>query len=329
MRSHAPKRRQNGFILVVVLGLVLLLSALLFAFNNKALIRLDTAESFRGFEQASNCARAGLSIAIAAVRDVNDLASDRRLDGLRTGQETFSIGDGTCSVTITGESGRLNINRLKDKNGRIDRTRVDQLLRLIDLVNRRHTDSQRIGYGLVPALIDWIDPDDEVTRLPFVSRDSQGAENRYYANLDPAYRCRNQPMDAIEELFWVKGVTPEAFNILRDVLTTAGDGQVNINTAPKLVIECLSEQMDPILAQMIVQRRELRPFETVAQLKDVPGMTDNVYQAIWDTITARPSEQHYRVSSRGRVGERICEIEAVLRRNTEAGNVDIVLYRES
>ena len=47
MTPHICKPRQNGFVLVVVLGLVLLLSALLFAFNHRTLTRLETAETFR------------------------------------------------------------------------------------------------------------------------------------------------------------------------------------------------------------------------------------------------------------------------------------------
>jgi type II secretory pathway component PulK len=80
---------------------------------------------------------------------------------------------------------------------------------------------------------------------------------------------------------------------------------------------------------MIVQRRQTKPFESVAELREVPGMTDNVYQAIKKTITASPAERHYRVLARGTVGDRTCEVEALLRRNTQGRNVDIILYRES
>jgi len=329
MRPRARKYRRDGFILVVVLGLVLLLSVLLFGFNRKTLMRLDTAQSFREFEQATHCARAGLGIALAAIRDANDLLDNPHFAKLRTGQETFSVGTGTCLVTITGADGRLNVNNLKSPSGQLDRKRIDQLLRLIDLINRDHDGPERLSYGLVPALIDWIDQDDDVTQLSFVNRDNQGAENHHYATLTPAYPCRNRPLDTIEELYWVKGVTPEAFALLRDLLTTVGQGRININTAPKLVIECLSERMDPVLTQVIVQRRAVKPFRHVAELKEVPGMTDNVYEAIRDTITTGSDQQHYRVSTRGKVGDRICEIEALLRRNTKAGNVDIIQYRES
>ena len=329
MKSASVRRRQNGFVLVVVLGLTLLLSTLLFAFNRKTLIRLETADSFQEFEQALHCARAGLGIAVAAIRDINEVAIDPRLTKLRTGEQQFDVGEGRCSVTITGSSGQLNVNHLKKKDGSLDRAKIDQFLRLIDLVNRAHPDAKRIGYGLAPALIDWVDDDDEVTTLPFVNGDNQGAESRYYGTLHPAYRCRNEPLDTVEELCWIKGVTPEAFAVLRDLLTATGEGRININEAPPLVIQSLSEQMDPVLARMIIQRRELKPFASPAELRNVPGMTDNVYQAIAEQITTGSDEQYYHVSTRGEVGNRICEIEAVLRRNTEAQNVDIILYKES
>lgn len=328
MRPHVLKHRQSGFILIVVLAAVVLLSALLFSFNYTARAKLDATYSFYKVEQARNCARAGLNMAVAAIGDTNDLRADRRYSKLLTGEDSFRVGDGTCSVTIVEESGLLNINNLKSKSGQLDRTRIDQLLRLIDVSNRHKRSDRPIGYGIVPAIIDWTDPDNDVTHLPFVKQESVGAEEDYYRTCESPYHCRNRAMDTIDELRWVKGVTPEAFNHLRDLLTSLGDGRVNINAAPQPVIECLSEQMDSALAQMIVRRRHSRPFESAAELKDVPGVTDNIYQAIKGTITVRPQERFYRVMSQGDAENRSCRIEAVLRRNTQAGNVDIVLYRE-
>jgi general secretion pathway protein K len=329
MRHNLVRHNQHGFVLILVLGMVLLMSALLFAFSGKSRAVLAAADGLRQSEQAMNCARAGVHFAIAAVRDTNDIGADARFDKLRNGKEEFSVGDGTCSLTITEESGRLNVNTLKDKNGAIDRKRVDQLLRLIDLVNRQHPSDERIGYGLAAAIIDWTDDDDEVTQLPFVKVQGLGAESSYYRSLDPPYSCKNRPLDVVDELLQVKGVTPQTLERLRDFLTTTGDGRVNINSAPKLVIESLTEQMDATLAQMIVRRREAKPFESVVELREVPGMTDNVFVAIKDTITVSPNEQYYRIHVQGSVADRRCRIEAVLRRNTQAGNVDIILYRES
>ncbi len=320
--------RQNGFILIVVLGAVLVLAGLLFGFNQMARTRLSAADSFYRIEQTSSGARAGLEIAVAAIRDVNDAGADPRLSRLLAGDNAFSIDDASCSVAIIDESGLFNVNKLKDAGGRLDRKSIDQLLRLIDLVNSGHSSSGRIGYGIVPGIIDWVDADDEVTYLPFIQRENTGAESGHYGAQSPPCSCRNRPADTADDLLWVRGMTPETLDRLRPYLTCVGDGRININTAPKLVLESLSEQMDGALARMILNQRRIKAFENPAQLRNLPGMTDNVYQAVKDRITVRPPERFYRVISRGSLAERTCTIEALLRRNTQAGMVDIVLYRE-
>jgi len=328
MKPNAPKIDPRGFILVVVLGAVVILAAVLFGFHHTVQAKLGTVHSFYRVEQASNCARAGLNVAVAAVRTTEDLCQDSRFSKLVTGEVPVAVAEGTCTVTIVEENGFLNVNRLKRETGELDRTRIDQLLRLIDLLNRQKPDAPRIEYGIVPAIIDWTDRDDDLTHLPFVQRDNLGAEADYYGTLDPPRRCRNGPVDVIDELRPVKGMTPGALARLRDSLTAFGDGKVNINAAPKLVLESLSEQMNPAVIQMILNRRQLKPFTSINELREVPGMTDNLYLAIKDTITTGQKERYYRVLSCGTVGDLSITVEAVLRRNTQAGSVDIIQYRE-
>jgi general secretion pathway protein K len=328
MTRNSLGYRQSGFILIVVLGAVLALSGLLFGFSLMARTRLGTADGFYRTEQAAHAARAGLEIAVAVIRDTNDVAADARFARLLTGDNTFAVDDANCSITILDESGLLNVNRLTGADGQPDRRAIDQFLRLIDLVNAQEDRSERIGYGVVPCLIDWIDADDEVTHLPFIQRENRGAEDGHYETLSPPRHCRNRPLDTVDDLLWVKGVVPKSLDRLRPYLTCVGDGKININAAPKLVIQSLSEQMDGALAQMILNQRRLRPFENPAQLRDLPGMTDNVFRAMKDRIVIRPTQHFYRVTSRASLADRKSAVEAMLRRNTQAGTVDIILYRE-
>ena len=328
MKPNALKPDRNGFILIVVLGVVLTLAVLLFGFHRTVQAKLGTVHSVYRAEQAANCARAGLNVAVAAIRASQDLCYDSKLSKLVTGDTPIPVAEGTCSVTVVEENGFLNVNGLKRPTGELDRRRIDQFLRLLDLLNRQKPDAPRIEYGIVPAIIDWTDRDDDLTHLPFVQRDNLGAEEDHYRTLNPPHRCRNGSVDVLDELLPVKGMTPEALAQLRDVLTTFGDGKVNVNAAPKLVLESLHEQMSPAVVQMILNRRRLKPFTSVAELRELPGMTDNLYQAIKDTITTGQKQRYYRVLSRGTVEDLSITVEAVLQRNTEAGNVDIVQYRE-
>src|SRR5262249_12987180 len=51
------------------------------------------------------------------------------------------------------------------------------------------------------AILDWIDADDQLR--------TNGAEDEYYQTLQPPYHCKNAPLDSLEELLLVRGVTPE------------------------------------------------------------------------------------------------------------------------
>jgi type II secretory pathway component PulK len=51
------------------------------------------------------------------------------------------------------------------------------------------------------AILDWLDEDDEAREY--------GAESAYYATLEPPYAPKNGPLDTVEELLRVRGVTPE------------------------------------------------------------------------------------------------------------------------
>jgi len=328
MRLKRTKAERRGFVVVVVLCMVIMLGILLFGFNHKARADLLAVDDLRKSEQALNCARAGLNIAIAAIRETGDIHTNRKLRNLLSGEDTFPVGDGSCSITVTEENGKLNINLLKDKDGKLNRTRIDQLLRLIDLLNRERLGDFLISYGLVPSIIDWIDSDNEVTCLPFIKHESLGAESDYYSNLTLPYRCRNNSLEVTEELLLVKGITPQVFGCLRDYVTVRGDEKININWASKRVIQSLSQSMDPALAQMIIDRRKIETFGSIMELRDVPGMTDSIYQAIRNTATVSPTEQYYRVTSKGAVDGLSCTTVAILARNMKTKNVDVILYKE-
>ncbi len=328
MGLKRAKTRRRGFIIVIVLCMTIMLEVLLLGFNYKSRTNLRAVDDFRKSKQAFNYARAGLNIAIAAIGGNSNLRTNRTLPDLFSEENIFEINDGSCSINITEESGKLNVNLLKDKNGNLNRTRIDQLLRLIDLINKEYAGRSNIGYGLVCSIIDWTDSDDKITYLPFIKHENSGAESGYYARLAPSYKCKNAPLDTMEELLLVSSVTPDVFDRIHDYITVHGDGKININCASKRVIESLSEKMDPVLAQLIIDRRKIKPFDSITELRDIPGMTDSVYYTIKKTATVNPKERYYHVAARGNVGHFSREISAILEKNVKTKNVDVILYKE-
>jgi len=329
MPAPPRKTKENGFVIVVVLCMVMLLTILVVGFNQRARIALKEAGQTEKSARTLNCARAGLNLAIALIRDNNDPAASGPLPRLSATDLEFDLEDGTCRLNLTAESGKFNVNLLKDKDGRLNRTKIDQMLRLIDRINQTHTDGTQIGYGLVPAIIDWIDTDSHVTTLPFVKGENRGAESDYYQTRDTPYRCKNAPIDVTEELLLIKAITPEIFERIRHYVTAYGDGKININVAPAHVIESLSEDMNPVLARIIIERRQFRPFESITELRNIAGMTERIYQDIAGTVAVSAAEPYYRVICQANVADVSRKITAILRKNSKAGTIDVVWYTET
>jgi general secretion pathway protein K len=328
MRYKTAKPKRSGFVVVVVLCMVVMLAVLLFGFNHKSRADLLEVHDSQRALQSLNCARAGLNIAIAAAGGTSEIHTNEKLLRLLSGQQEIPVSGGTCSITLAEESGKINVNLLKDRNGRLNRAAIDRLLRLIDLLNRRHFRDSPISYAVLPSIIDWVDADQQVTCLPFVKRENLGAESDYYNTLSVPYSCRDGSLEMVEELLLVKNMTPEVLGRIRDYVTVKGDGRININCAPMLVIESLSEKMDPVLAQMIIDRRKIEPFRSVAELRLVPGMTDNIYRQISGTLAVGAVDRYYHVTSRGSFDGLSFTIIAMLRRNAGTGKVDVIVYKE-
>jgi general secretion pathway protein K len=126
------------------------------------------------------------------------------------------------------------------------------------------------------SIQDWIDPDD--------ASKPAGAETDYYQGQTPSYNAKNAPIDDIEELQLIKGITPEMFKGgsansdttfphhklgfgnapgqaadypfgLRDVLTPYSNGRLNVNTAESNVLACIPE-MDGNTVEAILNLRD-------------------------------------------------------------------------
>jgi general secretion pathway protein K len=327
MKQRRRPSRNGGFVLVIVIGLVLAMIGLVLAFNRRARASIQVADSLCRSAQALCCARAGLAAAASVLGSGGTDQGRRSQVQPAADHWSIELAEGICRVDLSDEQGKINLNRLVDPEGHVDRSRVDQLLRLIDLINREGR-GEPIGYGIVPALIDWIDADDQKTCFDFMERQNTGAESDYYQGLAQPIICANAPLAAIEDLLSVKDVTDEAYRRLSPYVTIYGDGQINLNAAAPLTIESLSEQMDPALAQAIVDRRQARPFQSLDELSQIPGMRTAVYDRICRLATVQSNGGYYQIQSTGQVDRMSRTVSAILRRNTSTGTVDVVSYRE-
>jgi type II secretory pathway component PulK len=110
------------------------------------------------------------------------IVSPPGIDEAPTGSSAFHYG-------VTDEGGKINLNALMtiDPSGKILH---DMLMGLPNMTP-----------DIADAIVDWLDVDNNPR--PY------GAEDDYYTALSPPYRCKNGPLDSLEELLLVRGVTPE------------------------------------------------------------------------------------------------------------------------
>lgn len=315
-------KQYGGFVIVVVLGIITAMGVILLCFNRQSNSDLQAAENLKKTYQAYNCARSALNIAIASIRSNTDGEDNKSFINLISEKKTFDIDSSQCSVEFIDENGKINLNKLIDEQGKVCKAAIEQFLHLIDVLNRQP--GPHIDYSIVPAIVDWLDADDNVIALPLLQNDNTGAESAYYMKLNPSYKCRNAPLEAVDELLLVRGITPETLERIRNYVTVYGEGKVNINSAPKEVIESLSEKMDAGLAQAIIDRRNLKFLETVAELRQFPWMTDAVYNEIKDKLTTRPTEQYYTITSRAD-GYTVI---AAVKLNEQTKKIDVLWCRE-
>jgi type II secretory pathway component PulK len=96
---------------------------------------------------------------------------------------------------VIDEGGKLNVNALIQ----IDPTGQVLYAALMKLPN--------MTGDIAAAIVDWVDSDDN----PFQPADGggSGAESSYYTSLQPGYAAKNGPLNSLDELLLVRGVTPD------------------------------------------------------------------------------------------------------------------------
>jgi general secretion pathway protein K len=330
MHSEYPPLAKPGMALIVVLLVIAVIAAIVFEFCYDCRMKYHLAENTRDSYQALYCAEAGLALATAALEQRSNPWADEELAVVLSGAAQVPVGKGYCTISVAGERGKISVNSLVARDGKPVRQQIDQMLRLIDVLNSQNKGRTPISYGLVPAIIDWIDPDDEVTALSYVQGENRGAESDYYRHLEDPYRCKNGPMEVLSELMLVKGMTSEVFHGPSDAeqagpsmgmeqfLTVFGGGRVNINEASVTVLQSLSEQIDQALAESIVQHG---PYRTMEELSKVPGMTPEILQAVRGFVSVQSGDEYYTVAVRGVVGNCVRTLRLAVRRDGARGRV--------
>jgi type II secretory pathway component PulK len=209
--QQEPRR---GVVLLAVLVVLVLLTLAAYQYNELMLAENRAAYSYTQTLQARALAESGVHYTAALIANPdnvtsllggNPISNPTAFQNIPVGDATprqgrFSVvavlapddPDATTQAYRFGlvdEAGKINLNALMlvDPSGN---TAYNMLMTLPNM-----TDS------IANAIVDWMDPDDTPR--------SGGAESDTYSTMNPPYSAKNGPLDSIEELLFVQGVTPQ------------------------------------------------------------------------------------------------------------------------
>ncbi|HEY1374008.1 MAG TPA: hypothetical protein VGH50_16165 [Candidatus Binatia bacterium] len=255
---------ERGAALIIVLWIFIFLFVVAFDFS--ASVREEGMATHRYAEETEGyyLALAGFQQGIYEV--LRQFAQARSGNNNQPATDLFesdwkkgTLGDGVYEVRFIDEAGKFNLNRS-----------TDEMLRSIFLNLGIEQDRANV---ITDSILDWRD-EDELHRV-------NGAESDYYMSLSPPYTAKNGPFDSVEDLLWVRGVTPELFYGdeehvgLKDIFTVDSPaGGVNLRTAsPAVCVALVGISMDKCL-DFIAQRASLTE-KTLADLLRLLGIRDD------------------------------------------------------
>jgi general secretion pathway protein K len=263
----------RGIALITVLLIISILVAVAIELNRSSRATIYDAANLSDGIKLTYIAKSGFYGAAAVLTNSNNdyitLRDNWANTEILSAQSTTLFDDGYFIATVEDEAGKIPLNKLVNGN-EYNPDIKEILIRLLSLPEFG-LDETKVN-GIVDSIKDWIDADNATT--------GYGAETSYYASLDPPYEAKNAPLDCIEELLMVRGITKEIFYgtkekpSLAQYVTTDSDGVININTAPKLVLRALSASISAEMADRIddYRRKESNDLSSPQWYKQVPGM---------------------------------------------------------
>jgi type II secretory pathway component PulK len=216
MRINTNVSSRNAFALLAVLVVVVLLTLAAYEFSELMLEEYRACDSYARLAQAKAAADSGVnyaamvlgnSTAFSTVLNSQPFNNQGAFQGISVNSQApsrlqgrFTIltpldptdpnyGTQTFRYGVSDESAKINLNALMklDSSGTVAHNMLMTLPNMTE--------------DIANSILDWIDADDEAR--------PNGAESDYYSSLTPPYACKNGPLDSIEELLLVKGVTPQ------------------------------------------------------------------------------------------------------------------------
>ena len=308
-------QNNRGIALLITISVTTILVAAALEYNRRARFAVISTAAARDRLTLSYMASSGVHIAMALLAkdksesNFDSLAEDWAVpEKIEELLQEISFESGKLSVAITDELSKIQVNALVQfpASRQFNPSQVtlwDRFLRYIR--GEEELDDESDPVAIVNSVKDWLDSgdDDATTGL-------SGAESSYYEDLDPPYTSRNGPIQDLNELLMIKGITPQIYNGtqespgLGNFMTVHGmtlgagtdfnwPGRININTADVPVLAALLGLENQELAQAVVEYRQAaaedkdsHDFSNPRWYKEIAGFGDVAINANLVTIAS-------------------------------------------
>jgi general secretion pathway protein K len=316
---------ERGVALILVILIVSILVAVTLEMNRSSRAEVydatNLSDSIKLIYIAKSGFHAGIGLLLMDKNNFDALFEDWADVKLIARKSSTLFKDGYFNVPIEDESGKIQINRQVTGNA----FNEDVKGLLIRLLNQPEFGlEEKMIVEILEAIKDWIDNDDEITG-------TGGAERTYYSTLENPYTTKNGPLDCIDELLMIKGMTRKLYYGtsetlgLRHLLTVYGDGRININTTPKQVLLALSADMtvEAVDKMDAYRRNKDNDLTNILWYQRVPGMANITIDSRLITTTS----SIFRIVSTGILHQMSQTVSGVIKRETDRKMVKILSWK--
>lgn len=343
MRPKAQNLHAGGSALILVLWIIAILSMIVVSFSFEAHLEGKIVSATRKRIKAESLALSGFDIARSCLersRTITGTESDDekemdfqygKANDLRLGKSTTltrsvqspgGTEEGEIRVDIEPEDSLRNVNKLSEEDW-------ERILSMIGV-------PEEFWPEMIDSFFDWTDSDS-------IPRENGAESEDHYERLEPPYSAANAPVKTVGELRYVKGFHPAVLNGgilnpgdppesrvvisngLMRILTTYGEGKVNINAVRndafgRLLLQTLPG-VDEIVAGAIFEEREHSAYATntedeeIAAFRDIADAQKRLASIVDDNEffnSICTSSEIFRISAEGRIGRISKRIEAIV-----------------
>lgn len=277
---------KKGVALIVTLWVLLILSTMATSFAYRMKLGIRATVYQRDSFKALSLAQAGVERAIAEL--------DNELETYTSPEQSWrkgyqmTLAGGKVAYNIVDEESKVCINSLLE-----DERKGWNVLEMLKKL-------PGVDSEVAASIMDWIDE-------PSATHREGGAENEYYESLTEPYPCKDGPLDTVEELLLVKGMSPYIFygeDIndngtlekgedengdgelrigIKDLVTVYTGGRININTATAVVLQAGLGLGADLIDYIVSYRESYGPLRNSQEVQTLFGQMADSLRVSSDT----------------------------------------------